>query len=67
MNEDHIGELFKVNFVNVLALVVSISDFETSVRIFSCIAAGLYTIAKLIQTIQEIVAAKKKQQNERPE
>jgi len=66
MSEDHIGELLKVNFVNVVALVVSISDFETSVRIFSCIAAGLYTIAKLIQTVQEIVE-KRKEKNERPE
>jgi len=66
MSEDHIGELLKVNFVNIVALVVSISDFETSVRIFSCIAAGLYTIAKLIQTVQEIVE-KRKEKNERPE
>jgi hypothetical protein len=66
MSEDHIGELLKVNFVNIVALVVSISDFETSVRIFSCIAAGLYTIAKLIQTVQEIVE-KRKKKNERPE
>lgn len=66
MNQDHIGELIKVNFVNALALAVSISDFETSVRIFSCICAGLYTIAKLVQTIQEILA-KRKEQNERSE
>lgn len=66
MSEDHIGELLKVNLVNIVALVVSISDFETSVRIFSCIAAGLYTIAKLIQTVQEIVE-KRKEKNERPE
>jgi hypothetical protein len=66
MSEDHIGELLKVNFVNIVALVVSISDFETSVRIFSCIAAGLYTIAKLVQTVQEIVE-KRKEKNERPE
>lgn len=66
MNQDHLGEILKVNFVNALALVVSISDFETSVRIFSCIAAGLYTSAKLVQTIQEILE-KRKQKNERPE
>jgi hypothetical protein len=64
MNDSHLGELVKVNFVNVLALVVSISDFETSVRIFSCIAAGLYTSAKLVQTVQEILA-KRKGRNER--
>jgi len=66
MNEEHIGEILKVNFVNALAIVISISDFETSVRIFSCIAAGLYTCAKLVQTIQEVLA-KRKQKNERPE
>lgn len=60
MTEHHIGELLKVNFVNVLAVAISISDFETSVRIFSCIAAGLYTIAKLVQTIQEIRGKGKK-------
>lgn len=64
MTEEHVGELLKVNFVNALAIAVSISDFETSVRIFSCIAAGLYTIAKLVQTIQEIKAKSKK--DERP-
>jgi len=60
MTEHHIGELLKVNFVNALAVAISISDFETSVRIFSCIAAGLYTIAKLVQTVQEIRGKGKK-------
>lgn len=65
MNSEHVGDLLKVNGVNVLAFIVSISEVEASVRIFSCIAAGLYTSAKLVQTIQEILA-KKNQKNERP-
>ena len=52
--EAHIDDLLKVNFINALALVVSISDFETSVRIFSCAAAGVYTIVKIVQTVQDI-------------
>ena len=58
--EAHIDDLVKVNFINALALVVSISDFETSVRIFSCAAASVYTIAKIVQTVQEIRGKKKK-------
>ena len=50
----HVEELAKVNFVNVLALVISLSEFEQSVRIFSCAAAGVYTIVKIVQTIQQI-------------
>ena len=65
MNSEHVADLLKVNGVNVLAFIVSISEVEASVRIFSCIAAGLYTSAKLVQTIQEILA-KKNQKNERP-
>jgi hypothetical protein len=52
--EAHIDDLVKVNLINALALVVSISDFETSVRIFSCAAAGVYTIVKIVQTVQDI-------------
>jgi len=61
--ESHIDDLVKVNFINALALVVSISDFETSVRIFSCAAAGVYTIVKIVQTIVEIRT--KRKDNER--
>ena len=58
MNSEHVADLLKVNGVNVLAFIVSISEVEASVRIFSCIAAGLYTSAKLVQTVQEILAKK---------
>ena len=57
--ESHIDDLVKVNFINALALAVSISDFETSVRIFSCAAAGVYTIVKIVQTVQDIKNKKK--------
>jgi hypothetical protein len=52
--ESHIDDLVKVNFINALALVVSISDFEASVRIFSMCAAAVYTIVKIVQTVQDI-------------
>jgi hypothetical protein len=58
--EAHIDDLVKVNMINALALVVSISDFETSVRIFSCAAAGVYTIVKIVQTIQDMRGKGKK-------
>jgi len=61
--EAHIDDLVKVNLINALALVVSISDFETSVRIFSCAAAGIYTIVKIVQTVQDI--KNKRKDNER--
>ena len=57
--EAHIDDLVKVNLINALALAVSISDFETSVRIFSCAAAGVYTIVKIVQTVQDIKNKKK--------
>jgi hypothetical protein len=60
MIEAHINELAKVNFINALAIAVSISDFETSVRIFSCAAAGIYTIVKIVQTVQEMRGKGKK-------
>ena len=59
--EAHIDDIVKVNLINALALVVSISDFETSVRIFSCAAAGVYTIVKIVQTVQDIKNKKEKQ------
>lgn len=58
--EAHIDDLVKVNMINALAIAVSISDFETSVRIFSCAAAGVYTIVKIVQTVQDIRGKGKK-------
>lgn len=58
--EAHIDDLVKVNLINALAIAVSISDFETSVRIFSCAAAGVYTIVKIVQTVQDIRGKGKK-------
>lgn len=58
--EAHIDDLVKVNFINAVAIAVSISDFETSVRIFSCAAAGIYTIVKIVQTVQDMRGKGKK-------
>jgi hypothetical protein len=58
--EAHIDDLVKVNFINALALVVSISDFEASVRVFSMCAAAVYTIVKIVQTVQEMRGKGKK-------
>lgn len=58
--EAHIDDLVKVNLINALALVVSISDFEVYVRIFSMCAAAAYTIVKIVQTVQDIRGKGKK-------
>lgn len=58
--EAHIDDMLKVNFINVLAFVVSISDFEIYVRIFSMCAAAVYTIVKIVQTVQDIRGKGKK-------
>lgn len=55
MLERHLDDLVKVNFVNLAAIVVSLTDFEQWVRCASMFAALIYTIAKIVQTVQEIV------------
>lgn len=52
--EHNIEEMVKVNFVNLAAFVVSISDFSEVVKLLVMIASLIYTITKIIQTIQEI-------------
>lgn len=54
MLEHNIEEMVKVNFVNLAAFVVSISDFSEIVKILVMIASLVYTIAKIVQTVQEI-------------
>ena len=54
MLESNIEEMVKVNFVNLAAFVVSISDFSEVVKLLVMIASLIYTIAKIVQTIQEI-------------
>lgn len=59
MLEQNIEEMLKVNFVNVAAFVVSISDFSELAKLLVMIASFVYTVAKIIQTVQEIKAKKK--------
>lgn len=54
MLEHNIEEMVKVNFVNLAAFVVSISDFSEVVKLLVMIASLIYTITKIVQTIQEI-------------
>lgn len=59
MLERNIEELVKVNFVNLAAFVVSISEFSEIVKLLVMIASLAYTVAKIVQTIQEIKDRKK--------
>ena len=54
MLERNIDEMLKVNFVNLAAFVVSISEFSDLVKLLVMIASLVYTVAKIVQTIQEI-------------
>lgn len=54
MLEQNIEEMIKVNFVNLAAFAVSISDFSEMVKLLVMIASLVYTVTKIIQTIQEI-------------
>jgi len=48
----HIQELIGVGYVNGVATVISLSDFETSVRILSILLASIYTTVKLYQALR---------------
>ena len=59
MLERNIEEMVKVNFVNLAAFVVSISEFSEIVKLLVMIASLVYTITKIVQTVQEIKNRKK--------
>jgi len=59
MLEHNIEEMMTVNFVNLAAFVVSISDFSEIVKLLVMIASLVYTVTKIVQTVQEIKAKKK--------
>lgn len=59
MLERNIEEMMTVNFVNLAAFVVSISDFSEIVKLLVMIASLVYTVTKIVQTVQEIKAKKK--------
>jgi hypothetical protein len=54
MLERNIDEMLKVNFVNLAAFVISLSEFSDIVKLLVMIASLVYTVAKIVQTIQEI-------------
>ena len=54
MLERNIDEIAKVNFCNLAALAVSLSDFDEWLRCAGMVAALIYTIVKTVQTVQEI-------------
>ena len=54
MLEAHIDDLLKVNFVNLAAFAVSMSDFSEWVRVLLLTASLVYTICKIAQTVQEM-------------
>jgi len=59
MLDRNIEEMLRVNFVNLAAFVVSISEFSEVIKILVMIASLVYTIVKIVQTIQEIIAKRK--------
>lgn len=58
MLERNVDEMLKVNFVNLAALAVSWSEFDQWIRTAGLLAAFVYTVVKIIQTVQEIRARK---------
>ena len=54
MNEqDHVADAVQVVAVNAAAITVSLTDFETFVRIASLILACCYTGVKLYQALKD--------------
>ena len=58
MLERNVDEMLKVNFINIAALAVSWSEFDQWIRTAGLLAAFVYTVVKIIQTVQEIRARK---------
>ena len=54
MLERNIDEMLKVNFMNLAAIAVSLSDFDQWIRTAGMVAAFIYTVVKIVQTIQEM-------------
>lgn len=54
MLERNVDEMLKVNFVNFAAIAVSLSEFDQWIRIAGMVAAFIYTVVKIVQTIQEM-------------
>lgn len=54
MLDQHLEDIAKVNFVNLAAFAVSISEFSEVVKLLVLIASLVYTIAKIVETIKNI-------------
>ena len=59
MLDRHLGDLVKVNAANIAAFVISLSEFEQWARCASMLAALIYTIVKIVQTVQDIQLRRK--------
>jgi hypothetical protein len=51
-NQDHVADIIQVGAVNLAAITVSLTDFETVVRIASLVLACCYTAVKLWQALK---------------
>jgi hypothetical protein len=49
-----VDEIVKVNAIGALAFIVSWSDFDHWLRTFGLIAALIYTVLKIAQTIKDM-------------
>lgn len=49
-----LDEIVKVNAIGALAMAISWSDFDHWLRTFGLIAALIYTILKIAQTIKDM-------------
>jgi hypothetical protein len=52
--DSKLDEIVKVNAIGALAMAISWSDFDHWLRTFGLIAALIYTVLKIAQTIREI-------------
>ena len=51
-HDDHIADIVQVAGINVAAITISLTDFETMIRILSLVLACVYTSVKLYQAIK---------------
>jgi len=54
----------KVGVVNLVAAVISVSEFEQTIRLMGMTAALVYTIVKIVQTVKEISRDDRRDKNE---
>lgn len=54
MLDHHLDEIFKVNFVNVAAFVVSFGEFSDFLRVAVMVASLVYTVVKTIEAVKNL-------------